>query len=269
MPDKKTQGTKKISVTWVVTILLVVLIVGGADLFTQSKNKKMQEVAKVTASSLSAVPEEKELPDFEVDLDVGDSADSIDKGQSTEAVVEAFVEILEKPDDIDATVPVELELDNLAGSLVLSMPGITNELRRLPLVHSCYRDNITPSLSWSDAPDGTKSFALFMEQRKPDEKPYVNWVLFNIPLDSSGLPENLPREKELADGTSFGRNDNGVSDYAGPCDPKGKVDYAIRLFALDITLDKEADIGKDELIRSMNGHIIDEAEITFYHVLRM
>ncbi len=65
--------------------------------------------------------------------------------------------------------------------------------------------DISPPLSWSDATEGTKSFALICDdpdapsRAKPrPEGPWVHWVIFNIPADVTGLSEGMNRTAELA-----------------------------------------------------------------------
>ena len=67
----------------------------------------------------------------------------------------------------------------------------------------------------------------------------------------------------------FGVSNYGNPEYVGPCDPKGKQKYRIRIFALDTVLDNEVGVSKNDLIRSMNGHIIDMAEINFIHYFKL
>ena len=64
-------------------------------------------------------------------------------------------------------------------------------------------------------------------------------------------------------------SDYNNTGYIGPCESKGRVTYALRLFALDTVLDKPARLGKDSLIRAMNGHIIDAAEQEFTHYYKL
>src|SRR5687768_4501066 len=81
----------------------------------------------------------------------------------------------------------------------------------IPTSYTCEGDDVSPPLSWSDAPAGTKSFALIVDDPDaPDPKAprmtWVHWVLFNLPPTTTALPEAVTKAG-LPPGTSEGRND--------------------------------------------------------------
>ena len=64
----------------------------------------------------------------------------------------------------------------------------------IPTKYTCEGDDVSPPLAWSDAPAGTKSFALIVDDPDaPDPKAprdaWVHWVLYNLPADANALPE--------------------------------------------------------------------------------
>src|SRR4029077_8760028 len=84
--------------------------------------------------------------------------------------------------------------------------------------------NISPVLSWSDAPKGTKSFALSIyDPDAPTGSGYWHWVVFNIPADVTSLPEGAgdPKTDAAPKGAIQSRTDFGTPGYGGPCPPKG------------------------------------------------
>ncbi len=172
---------------------------------------------------------------------------------------------------VDSGLP-RLQLDNLAGTIVLDVPFLAAR-RKMPLDHTCYRQNASPALQWRDAPPGTQSYVVFMEKRRGQDfdagEPFVNWILFNIPPAFDGLPQGVPRDRELASGARHATSDHDNTGYIGPCEPKGRLTYALRVFALDTVLALEAGVSKHDLIRAMNGHIIDAAEQEFEHYYRL
>lgn len=153
----------------------------------------------------------------------------------------------------------------LAGTLKLSMPGPEAERGRLAIDYSCYRINVSPPLNWSGAPRGTKSYAVFMGQKKEAGPPYLYWVRFNIPASADGIPQGARGETALSDGSLYGLNDHGVAGYAGPCDPRGTFTYVIRVFALDTVLDVPNGASKDVVSKAMRGHILDVTEMSLVH----
>ena len=147
----------------------------------------------------------------------------------------------------------------------------------IPVQYSCQGANLSPPLEWSGVPEGTQSLALVVDD--PDSQPpgFIHWVIYNIPPASTGLPEGVPAEATLADGTLQGANDfaffaeegqthpgsapiNRIG-YDGPCPPSAHR-YVFRLYALDASLDLPAEATKAELLAAMEGHVVDEAELT-------
>jgi hypothetical protein len=90
---------------------------------------------------------------------------------------------------------------------------------------------------------------------------WVHWVIFNIPSSINSLEENIPREHELPNGGRKGVNSSGKIGYIGPCPPSGKHRYFFKLYALDKHLELEAGGTNDGLLRSMQDHILEEAQL--------
>lgn len=120
----------------------------------------------------------------------------------------------EEPAD---AVPV-LNLDNLAGTMVLTVPGL-REGGKLPLAHTCYQSNVSPPLEWSGVPEGTQSFVVFLENRMEDAGEKLYWVVFDVPGTRRDLPADVRRAG--IQGLSGGRSDHNNTGYVGPCDPRG------------------------------------------------
>ena len=81
----------------------------------------------------------------------------------------------------------------------LTSRAFTNE-GRIPKKYTCEGDDSSLPLQWSGAPDGTKSFALIVDDPDaPDpaspKMVYVHWVLYNIPPTTTGLDEDASRDK--------------------------------------------------------------------------
>ena len=133
----------------------------------------------------------------------------------------------------------------------------------IPTRYTCEGDDTSPELRFSGAPAGAKSLALVVQDPDaPDPRApkmtYVHWVLYDLPPDSSGLPEGA---RALPPGAREGTNDWKRTGYGGPCPPIGRHRYYFRLFALDAAL---GDLGKPtraRLEQAMQGHVLETAEL--------
>jgi Raf kinase inhibitor-like YbhB/YbcL family protein len=131
----------------------------------------------------------------------------------------------------------------------------------IPSAHTCDGEDVSPALDWTDPPAATKSFALISDDPDAPSGSWVHWVIWNIPAQARGLPENLPKKGALSDGTRQGANDFGRIGYGGPCPPSGTHRYTFRLYALDVALELPEGARKAHLERAMNAHVLSEAEL--------
>jgi len=130
----------------------------------------------------------------------------------------------------------------------------------IPPRSTCEGDDVSPALRWSGAPDGTRSFALIVDDPDaPDpahpKMTYVHWVLYDIPAATTALARG-----ESGIGES-GVNDWKRAGYGGPCPPIGRHRYFFKLYALDTTLPDLSRPTKPELEQAMKGHILAEAQL--------
>lgn len=135
----------------------------------------------------------------------------------------------------------------------------------LPAAHTCDGRNISPPLAWSGAPPAARSLVLIIDDPDaPDPKApkmtWVHWLLYNLPADARGLPENA-RPGQLPAGTGEGLNDWQRTGYGGPCPPVGRHRYFFKLYALDTLLPDLGRPSKTKLLAAMEGHILARAEL--------
>ncbi len=122
--------------------------------------------------------------------------------------------------------------------------------------------NMSPPLTWSNPPLGTKSFVLIMDDPDAPSKVWVHWVIFNIPATSNGFPEGLPKKIVLPDGSIQGINDFNNNGYDGPHPPQGKPHrYYFKLYAIDIMLSLDSSAKKENVEQAIKGHILAETHI--------
>ena len=130
----------------------------------------------------------------------------------------------------------------------------------------CSGGNVSPALSWSHAPAGTKSFALLVhDPDAPTGSGWWHWVLYDIPADTSSLPAGAgdPKKNLLPAGAMQGRTDFGTPGYGGPCPPPGKPHrYYFRLYALKVArLDVPPDATAAFIGFSVNAASLGKAEL--------
>lgn len=145
-------------------------------------------------------------------------------------------------------------------SIQLTSEAFAHE-KPIPAQYTCIGSDISPSLTWSEPPAGTQSFALIMDDPDAPVGTWVHWVLFNIPASSRGLTEAIPSEGTLSDGSMHGKNSSGNQGYNGPCPPSGTHRYFFKLYALDEMLGLSSGADKGELLKAMEGHILAQGQL--------
>lgn len=129
--------------------------------------------------------------------------------------------------------------------------------------------DVSPPLSWSAVPDGTRELALICDDPDaPTPEPWVHWVIYNLPPDTTGLPEGVPTGTRISEPVQAlqGRNSwtsGTTTGYRGPAPPPGHGThhYHFMLYALDAALDLQPGIDKSALLEAMHGHILAEGEV--------
>ena len=130
----------------------------------------------------------------------------------------------------------------------------------IPKRFTCDGEDISPSIAWSDVPEGTKSLVLIIDDPDaPDpanpRMTWVHWVLYNIPPGVDSLHEGV-KVSHLPKGTLEGLNDWKKTGYGGPCPPIGRHRYFHKLYALDTVLTDLKQPTKAKLEKAMEGHVI-------------
>jgi Raf kinase inhibitor-like YbhB/YbcL family protein len=135
----------------------------------------------------------------------------------------------------------------------------------IPSRFTCEGDDVSPDLSWSGVPEGTRSLVLIVDDPDaPDPAAprmvWDHWLLYDLPPEAGGLPEAISPE-ELPAGTGQGVNSWGRTGYGGPCPPIGRHRYFHILYALDLRLDGLGSPHKNKLLAAMEGHILAHTEL--------
>lgn len=135
----------------------------------------------------------------------------------------------------------------------------------IPRRYTCQGEDASVPLAWSGAPAGTKGLVLIVDDPDaPDPQApkmtWVHWILYNIPVSASSLPEGV-RSSSLPAGTREGLNDWKRPGYGGPCPPIGRHRYFHKLYALDSLLPDMDTPTRTDLEQAMKGHVLDQAEL--------
>ncbi|MHA4808773.1 YbhB/YbcL family Raf kinase inhibitor-like protein [Flavitalea flava] len=132
----------------------------------------------------------------------------------------------------------------------------------------CHGENISPELSWSNAPAGTQAFAVTMyDKDAPTGSGFWHWLIFNLPATTSELKSNAGDvSKGLAPAGSIqSLTDFGKQGYGGPCPPAGPIhEYLITVFALKSKLDLDKNANPAIVGFYINSNTLAKASIVMY-----
>ena len=138
-------------------------------------------------------------------------------------------------------------------------------------VLGCDGSNISPSLTWTGAPAGTKSFAIMIyDPDAPTGSGFWHWIVFNIPVSTTSIPTNAGnvKKKLMPKGVIQVRNDYGFTGYGGMCPPKDESTHHYKLTVLAVDEDKlqftkDAN-GSNAVVRfELHYHTKDKAELNW------
>ena len=172
------------------------------------------------------------------------------------------------PDHSGASIAIQRIQPYGEDSLVLTTP-VTDADGRLPDRHSAYHDNVSPPLVWT-AVEGAAAYAIIVEDPDaPRDKPFVHWLIWNIPGEATSLPEGLPNEASLGliGGATQGLNDNGTVGWFGPRPPVGHGvhHYHVQIFALAERLPFDEKTVVADLVNALKGDALasDDLIVTY------
>lgn len=133
----------------------------------------------------------------------------------------------------------------------------------IPDTHARDGGNLSPPLRWRDAPAGTRSFLLVVEDPDAPNGLFRHWAIYDIASERNQLPEGTTAGAKTE---SLGRgvNDFGNARYDGPQPPRGHGvhHYHFRLSALDVeTLHCGPKTPVADVIDRARPHVIASTEL--------
>jgi len=124
----------------------------------------------------------------------------------------------------------------------------------IPSEFTCDGRDISPQLSWEDAPDRARSFALSVTDPDAPGGTFIHWLVHDIPDGVNGIEKG-----GLPDGAKQVRNDFGRREYGGPCPPSGTHRYVFTLYALNTEHLEVAN--EDDFFEKVKEHTLSKAEL--------
>lgn len=149
-----------------------------------------------------------------------------------------------------------------AQGLSLTSRSVTQN-QRLAVQYTCNGKDISPDLSWSNAPAETKTFVVILSDPDAPGGEFYHWVVYNIPSIISSLAEG---QTEMPPGAIIAENSFDKQKYSGPCPPKGSSHrYKFELYALDTNLMLPVNADETKVLNAMQGHILDKASLVAHY----
>jgi Raf kinase inhibitor-like YbhB/YbcL family protein len=151
--------------------------------------------------------------------------------------------------------------DEGAATMQLTSTAFKNE-ETVPKKYTADGENISPPLSWSGAPEGTKSFAIICDDPDAPRGTWTHWLMYNLPPDTHELSAATPTTETSSNGARQGKNDFGKIGYGGPAPPKGKPHrYFFKVYAVDTMLELPAGVTREQLEKALDRHVLAHGQL--------
>ncbi len=133
----------------------------------------------------------------------------------------------------------------------------------------CEGENQSPQLSWTGAPEETRSFAINVyDPDAPTGSGWWHWNVVNIPASTNSISQNVSTNNDLPGEAIEIRNDYGTIGFGGACPPPGEVHrYIFTVYALSTERLELPENPSNALVGFMiRANMLDSASITaVYH----
>ncbi len=146
--------------------------------------------------------------------------------------------------------------------LMLASPAIPPGAE-IPRQYTCDGTDLSPPLTWSGVPEGTRSLVVVVEDPDAPSGVFRHWAAFDIPVSSHSLDAGYSANRPAA-GFHEARNDFGKVGYSGPCPPHGHGfhHYHFRLLAVSRpTLDLKPSASAHDVLRAAQPFAIQQTEL--------
>lgn len=151
--------------------------------------------------------------------------------------------------------------------IIVNSPTMRNG-EMMPRQYTPDGRNLSPPITWSNLPPGTRQIAVLCEDfGAGNPPPWVHWIIYNIPATATGLPEGVPITPSTPmpagiSGAVQGLNGWKLAMYRGPAPPAGKPHlYNFVVYALDAELNLRPNLTRELLLEAIEGHVIGRGEV--------
>ena len=127
----------------------------------------------------------------------------------------------------------------------------------IPRKYTCDGQNVAPPLELRGMPNESKSIAVICDDPDAPSGTFTHWILYDVPASAHTIAERASIGKSAV-------NDFGKTGFGGPCPPKkdGAHHYRFHVYALDTASLGRPGLSKQDALKAMEGHILDEGELT-------
>lgn len=126
---------------------------------------------------------------------------------------------------------------------------------RIPRANTCDGEDTRPALSWTDPPEGTRSYLLLVQDPDAPRGTFLHYSAWGLAGELRELPAGVRAPAE-------GRTGFGTVGWRGPCPPPGpEHHYVFRLLALDRPIEADPGAGLDEIEPQIPERMLGEAEL--------
>ena len=134
----------------------------------------------------------------------------------------------------------------------------------LPSDYTCDGKDISPQISVGDVnPALSKSLAIIVnDPDAPGGGGFAHWIAWNMELVRM-IPEKIPKTPVVTFPIRAvqGKNNFGKIGYNGPCPPHGQTHrFFFKVYALDTDLPLAPGATKEQLVKAMEGHVVQYGE---------
>lgn len=143
--------------------------------------------------------------------------------------------------------------------MIIDSPAFKNR-GKLPELYSFNGLDVSPPLSWYEAPEDTETFVVVCDNADSVKGKWIHWLYYDIPWSVMDLPEDVQKIKSPYTGGLQGINSFNNIGYDGPLTPVHPQRIRFTLYALDTALEMTEAISWKSLEKEMEGHILAEAE---------